>query len=212
MAQIVDGSGSGLVMTVVATPANSAAIIRYDSSGREVSLQSKNTYSVSVTFTPVPTPTDLVIITGSTTATIRVISLYVGTSNTLGGVSSTLFVIKRGNMNLGGTFVPATAVPHDSASAAATAVVGHYTANPTTLGQTLGTVNVVRVSVPAVTPTSYAGIAEEDGIELLPWYAASVADDLVTLRGPNESLVVNHNAAALLPGQVHVYRITWMEE
>ena len=123
-----------------------------------------------------------------------------------------MFLIKRANFNLSGTFVAATAVPFDSLDAAATATVGHYTANPATLGQAYGTINTVRLALPPVVPTSFAGHAEDDGVELIPWAGASFLDKQCTLRGVNESLVVNFNSAALFAGQVHAYRITWTEE
>lgn len=199
--------------TVTIGPTSKAArITLYDTVGRETSRQFSITYSTVNTFTPPATPSDMVRITGSTTKTVRLVSIYFASSNTLGGVSQTLFLIKRFNFNQGGTFVTSTAVPHDSADVAATAVVGHYTANPTFLGNTAGTIVTSRLAVPAVTPTSFAGVAEDAGIELLPWGGISVLDKLLTLRGADESFVVNFGGAALLTGQVHAYRVTWIEE
>lgn len=214
MAYIVDGSELqlGTKLKIVATPANSAAVTRYGTDGRDISLQSDATYSCVGEFTPAATPTDMVMITGSPTKTIRVISVYFTAQNTVGGVSETLFLNKRGTPNFGGTFVASTAVPFDSTDDAATARVGHYTANPTTLGQIQGTINSVRIALPPVVPTSFAGHAEDAGVELLPWCSASILDKLVTLRGVAESLVVNFNGAALFSGEVHAYRIVWMED
>jgi hypothetical protein len=202
---------SNVALTILATPANSAAVTNYDTQGRDVSTQSKATYSVTNTFAPVAAATDVVLITGSNTKTIRVVSIYFATSNTLGGVSAAVFVVKRGQLNQGGTFVPGTAVPHDSLDAAAVATVGHYTANPT-LGIAWGTINSVRVGLPPVTPTSFAGHAEDAGIELLPWIPWSFLDKLLTLRSSTESIVVNLNGATVFSGQVHAYRIVWTEE
>lgn len=214
MAYIVDGSELqiGTKLKVVATPANSASVTRYGPDGRDVSLQSKATYSCVGEFTPAATPTDMVMITGSPTKTIRVVSMYFTASNTLGGVSETLFLNKRVMPNFGGTFVAATAVPFDSLDAAATAQVGHYTANPTTLGQIMGTINSVRVAVPPVVPTTFGANVKDAGVELLPWFPASILDKMVTLRGVSECMVVNFNSAALFTGEVHAYRIVWTEE
>jgi hypothetical protein len=211
MAQIVSGD-STLVLKVAAAPANSAAVTMYGLDGRVVATQSKATYSASASFTPVATPTDLIMITGSATKIIRVVSLYVTTLNTAGGGSGTVFVLKRGVLNQGGTFVSATKVPHDSTDAASVATAGHYTANPTTLGVTIATVNSVRMVIPATTPTSPGSNVEEAGIEFLPWSGGTFIDKLLTLNNVNESIVVNFNSVALLTGQVHDYRITWTEE
>lgn len=183
----------------------------YDSAGREVSFQSKQTYSCSNTFTPAATPTDLITLTGSATKTIRVYSMYLATTNTAAG-SQQYFVIKRSTADTTGTFVTTTPVPHDSNDSANTATCGHYTANPGALGTAVGTVNTVRWASPIVVPTSFAGVAEDAGRELLPWYDRTLLDQPLTLRGTAQQLVVNFNGAALVGGQIHAYRVTFTEE
>lgn len=214
MANFVDGSdaGTGTKLTIVAAPANSATVTMYTTDGRSSVPQSKVTYSAAAVFTPVATATDVVMITGSPTKNVRVVSMYFASSNTLGGVSLTEFVIKRGWPNQGGTFVAATAVPSDSVDAAATAMVGNYTAKPTVLGQALGTINTVRTVLSAAAPTAFAAGVEEAGQEMIPWPNASIMDKLLTLNNVNESLVINLNGAAVFAGQTHTFRIVWTEE
>lgn len=183
----------------------------YDTTGRDVSIQSKRTYGCSGSFTPAATPTDLVTLTGSATTTIRVISLYLATQNTAAG-SQIFLVIKRSTADTTGTFVTGTNVPLDSNDAAATAVCGHYTANPGALGTAVGTINTVRVASPVLVPATFAGVVQDSGYELLPWYDRTLIDKAVTLRGIAQQLAINFNGAALVAGQIHNYRIVWMEE
>lgn len=172
------------------------------------------TFAASGIFTPVATPTDIVKITGASGKVIRVMSMRLTTTNTAAG-SQQYALIKRSADDTTGTFVAATAVPLDSGSAAATAVVGHYTANPGGLGAAVGTINTVRWASPAAVPASFAGVAVDAGMEILP-VVMTVAGlpfvQPVTLRSAAEVLVINFAGAALVAGQTHAYSIVWTEK
>jgi hypothetical protein len=187
----------------------------YDATGRAIAYESKATYMASGSFTPAATPTDLITIFGSSSKTVRVRSLKVGTANTAAG-SQIFYILKRSAVNTTGTFVAATAVPVDSANSAATATsYGHYTANAGALGTSLGQINTVKVASPAVTPASFAGIVEQAQFEMLPLSSVNAGAGMeqpLTLRGVAEGLVVNFNGTALVAGQVHHYTIVWTEE
>jgi hypothetical protein len=183
----------------------------YDSAGRELSSQGKQAYMASSTFTPPATPTDMVTITGSATKTVRVLALYLGTQNTAAG-SQTFFVIKRSTANTGGTFVTATNVPLDSNNNAATAVAGHYTANPAALGTAVGTIRNIRRASPVLVPATFAGVVEDSGIDLLNFGDNSLLDQPLTLRGVAQQLAINFNGAALVAGQIHNWWALWVEE
>jgi hypothetical protein len=185
----------------------------YDTAGREVSSQVKTTYMASSTFTPAATPTDLVIIEGSATKTIRVISLVIATTNTAAG-SQQFFLVKRSTADTTGTFVAATAVPLDSASGAATATrVGHFTANPGALGTAVGTIVTKRVASPVAVPATFAGVVQDAGFDMLAsWNQGGILSQPVVLRGVTQCLALNFNGAALVAGQTHAYYITWIEE
>ena len=171
----------------------------------------KSTYSAASTFTPAATPTDLVIIEGSATKTIKVVSFMIGTTNTAAG-SQQFFLIKRSAADTTGTFVATTQVPHDSSNAAGTANrVGHFTANPGALGAAVGNVNIVRVASPVAVPASFAGVREMACTELLP-SLPDLAAQPITLRGVAQTLACNFNGAALVAGQTHFYRVVWTEE
>ena len=188
---------------------NAARITLYDSLGREISHQAKATFSASGTFTPVATPTDIIKIVGSASKIVRVISVYLLTTNTAAG-SQQFFLIRRNSDDTGGTFIAATPVPLDSIDNA-TATVGHYTANPV-LGNSIGNVNIVRRASTVPAPGVFGTISHEPGGEMLPWGQNSIMDRFVTLRGTNQILAVNFAGAGLVTGQSQAYRITWTEE
>lgn len=170
-------------------------------------------YMASGTFTPAATPTDLVIIEGSSTRTIRVTSFDITTTNTAAG-SQQFFLVKRSAANTTGTFVAATKVPLDSGWAASTANrVGHFTANPGALGAVVGTIITKRVASPAPVPASFAGVVQDAGFDILEDInKRNDYGQYVTLRGVAETLALNFNGAALVAGQTHAYTITWIEE
>lgn len=190
-----------------------ARITLYDSAGRELSIQNKQTFVIASTFTPAATPTDLVIIEGSATKTIRIISMKIWTTNTAAG-SQSFQLIKRSTADTTGTFVSAgTPVAMDSNNAASTVSrVGHFTANPGALGTAIGTMSNIRVASPAAIPATWAGITPDSGIEMLDWMDKSTLDQPIVLRGIAQCLAINFNGAALVAGQTHSYRILWIEE
>jgi hypothetical protein len=168
------------------------------------------TYTATNSFTPPATPTDLVTITGSASKTVKVWSIRLTTTNTAAG-SQEFFLIKRSTADTTGTPVAGTVFPLDSASAAGTATVNHYTANPGALGTAVGTVNRVRISSPAAVPAAFVTNIDA-GYELLPVMRNGITPQPITLRGIAEQLAVNFNGAALVAGQTHVYTIVWSEE
>jgi hypothetical protein len=168
------------------------------------------TYTASNTWTPPATPSDMVTITGSASKIVKVWSVKIATTNTAAG-SQQFLVIKRSTADTTGTFVAGTAVPVDSANVAATAVVGHYTANPGALGTAVGTINTMRVASPVLIPATFAGIVQDAGYEMLP-SRNGVGVQPITLRGIAEQLAINFAGAALVSGQVHAYTVVWSEE
>jgi len=97
----------------------------------------KATYSCYASFTPVAG--DIAVLPGSASKTIRIhrIEVSLSTTGTAGVEAVTL--VKRSAADTGGTSAAMTAVPHDSAFAAASAAPRNYTAAPT-LGAAVGTV------------------------------------------------------------------------
>lgn len=183
-------------------------ITEYDSTGRAIPMEGKATYSVAGTFTPAAAATDVVVISGSATTTVRVRSMFLTTNNTAAN-SQRIDLIKRSAADSAGTFVQGTAVSHDSIDPPATAVAGHYTGNPT-LGAAVGTVNIMKVASPVLVTNSFGTIAEDAGVELIPSIDGLLQE--ITLRGTSQQLCINLGGVALVAGQVHAYRIAWTEE
>ncbi len=205
-------SGAGPDSLMIDALSKAMRVTPYDSSGRELTRQLKNVFSASDTFTPNTLATDMVTISGSSSRTIRVLSFVITTTNTAAG-SQAFILIKRSTADTNGNFVAAIAVPHDSSGNPATAVVGSYqssaTGNPT-LGTATGNVNIVRVASPVLVGASWAGITFNAGVEMIPMVDPTAR--LITLRGAAQQLCLSFNGVALVAGQIHAYRIVWMEE
>lgn len=203
MAIIKSGASSDTLTVGVTSKA--AYVETRDAAG--AATQNLKTYMASGAFTPPATPTELVTIYGSATKTIRVLSLKLGTVNTAAG-SQVFVTAKRTAAAVSGTAVAATAVGADSADAAATAVVSHWTAAPTAGAGTTIVTKKVASTVP--TPTTFAGIRDDSDVEMLPQVNGQAKS--IILRGVLEGVAVNFAAAALVAGQIHTYNVVWTEE
>lgn len=210
MALILRSGATTDEMTVDPT-SKAARVTLYDAAGRPLAFQSKATFYAANTFTPPATPTDMVTIFGSASKTIRVIALWLFTTNTAAG-SQQFFIIKRSSANSGGTFVAGTAVQADSTDPAATATVGHYTVNPAGLGISDGNIGIWRVASTVAVPASFAGVREITGQDFLAAGQNSMLDKPIVLNGVAQGLCVNFNGAALVAGQTHTYHVVWTEE
>jgi hypothetical protein len=149
------------------------------------------TYTYTATFTAAATPTDIFVVGGSGTKTIRVQKVCFSATQTTAGMMS-FFLIKRSSADTAGTSGTVASIPHDSNSAAATASVLQYTANPT-LGGTVGTVRRSLVMVPATTTALHDG-------EFCWDFSLSNYTQGVVLRGTAQQLAVNLGGATLPTG------------
>jgi hypothetical protein len=168
---------------------------------------SKQSYRAasSASFSSAATATDIFTITGSATKTIRITRISItGTQTTPGYVS--FFFIKRSAANSGGTSAAVTAVPHDSNNLAATATVLQYTANPTSLGATVGTILSFKkvIQVPAV-----AGNVSSENIPDI-YFGNSPAQSIV-LRGTSQVLAINLGGVTVTGGS-WLCTVEWTEE
>lgn len=204
-------SGASTDQLTIDTTSKAARVTLYDSTGRE--LYPAKSYSISSFFTPVATPNHLVIIQGSATTTIKVIAMWIYTQTTAAG-SAQFFLKKYSTAYSGGVFVSAgTPVPLDSADAAATAVVGHFSTDPTP-GTLVGTIRAVTIATPVLRPATPAGIIELSGVDMITGTQVAVPNSVqpVTLRGTSQYLAIDFNDVALVAGQVHQYTVVWTEE
>ena len=205
-------SGASTDQLTIDPASKAARVTLYDpSSGRSLAVQSKATYFAAGTFTPPATPTDMVTIFGSATRTVRVVAFVITTTNTAAG-SQQFFLIKRTTANTGGTFVAAAAVSADVVDSAATATVGHYTANPSGLGASAGNINVTRAASPVAVPATFAGVARDAGVDMLEVGANASLNKIPVLNGTGQGVCLNFGGAALVAGQTHAYQVVWTEE
>ena len=167
-----------------------------------VSLSAPSTtYSASVSgLVPAALATDIFTITGTATKTVRITRIVVnGVQTTAGQVS--ISIVKRSTADTAGTSTAPTRIPYDSTSAAATATVLAYTANPT-LGTTVGSITNSRLFVPGAATTSDA-----QGLEVK---SGDLGQQFITLRGVAEVIAVNFNGVTIAGGAVNV-TVEWTE-
>lgn len=164
----------------------------------------KATYSASsALLTPVASATDLAILNGSASKTIRLLKVFC-TYKTDGAAGSRdqniFYLVKRSTANSAGTPTTLTNVPLDSANAAASAVCLSYTANPTP-GTTVGTV---------IVGSAYSGQISGPSIVL---FDADKYGQALVLRGTAQGVAVNNNGVTV-PGTSPQVQFTyvWTEE
>lgn len=160
----------------------------------------KATYSTSAIFAAAASATDVFTITGSVSKTIRVTRIAITGTQTTGAVRDVL-IIKRSTANTGGTSATPTIAPHDSNSSAATAVVRNYTANPSGLGTSVGTIRSAKVLIGAATALPGEFISE--------WGPRS--SQAPVLRGTTQVLSVNLNGVTSAGNSLSI-NIEWTEE
>ena len=138
------------------------------------------TYSVGDEVLPAAAATDVFALYGSATKTIYIRRIVMTTEQPSGVFTQDpIFVIKRTAANTGGVSTNPPAVPHDSASAAATAVFFRYTANPAGLGLGAGII-AARVMGGSAAYTRHH-------------YELSFESEPIILRGVLEGISINLN-------------------
>lgn len=147
--------------------------------------------------------TDLWTLTGSASKTVKITRVEISGEATTAAPAQ-IVLLKRSAANLTGTSTAPTIVPYDSADAAASATPLAYTANPGTLGTSLGNLRTgyVFLSAPAtatVGPEKFiVDFGNRQGQE-------------VVLRGVAEVFSVNLNAVTITGGAFDI-TVEWTEE
>ncbi len=164
----------------------------------------KATYSAVVPdITPAATATDIVVIKGSASKTIRINYIQVTADATNPSVID-FYVYKRSAPDTGGTSSAVTTIAHDSADSAATAVVLSYSANPSALGSGV-LIRANHYALPAAASTGYPGA---------PWSEefGKRNDKTVVLHGANEMLAIGLNGQTIPAGTALYVTVEWTEE
>lgn len=193
----VQGGTWSVESTIVNSPT-----VTVDNLGANVLLGQSTAFSVeTAAFSPAATPTDLCVLTGSASTTIKVIEARLsGTATAAATVD--VHLVKRSAADTSGTFVAGTVVAYDSGTSSAAPTVGHYTANPT-INATVGTFLSSKVLLPiAGTVTTPAA-----NVTLMP------PGSVIQLKGIAEQLAINF-AGAALPAGAASFRchFSWIEE
>jgi len=161
----------------------------------------KATYSFATAGTAIAAAaTDLLTISGSATKTIRVLSVGIGGTATAAGVLDAV-LIKRSVANNGGTSANPTAVAHDSTDLAATATLGVYTANASTLGTSIGPLRAAKLNLSTTT-----GVGQP-----VVYNFTNLNDKAPVLRGTNQVLALNLNGGTAAGSSADLW-IEWTEE
>ncbi len=164
----------------------------------------KPTYSSTVDIVPasafVGGATDVCTIFGSATKNVRVRRIIIS------GVASVvqtevIGIVKRSTIDSGGTQTLGTAVPYDSGSPAATAVIENFTANPT-LGTLVGALADFHITWGNLT----TGVGSPPTVVTF-----GALGSPAVLRGTSQQLAVNLNANSLVSGKV-ACTFEWTEE
>lgn len=161
------------------------------------------TYSASITaLASAASATDIFTITGSSTKTVRITRLEISGQATTAAAAQVVLLV-RSAANTSGTSTSPTAVPHDSNSAAATATIKAYTANPTT-GALVGNLKAAYVFLAAPATATVASEPLFLDFGLRPSQA-------IVLRGTAQVLAINLNGVTVTGGAFDI-NVEWTED
>jgi hypothetical protein len=157
----------------------------------------------AIDITPVATATDVLVLNGSATKTIRVTRAGILGTATAASIYD-LYLTKRTTANTGGTSTAPVATPSDTSDAAATATLALYTANPSALGTGV-TLEASKVYLPAGATPAGAGTVRE-------FTFGNRNDKAPVLRGVAQSIAFNFAGAAVPAGASLYLVIEWTED
>ena len=162
----------------------------------------RQTYSIELSnYSIASGATDVFILIGSATKTIRVVTVQFSMTATT-AVTVPIQLIKRSTANTGGTVGIAAITSWDSNNATATATNLAYQANATTLGTVVGTgVRSIKYFAPLTTTQSV----------VVNWDLGINNCQPVVLRGVAQSLCINLNGTTIAGGTISA-SFTWTED
>lgn len=167
----------------------------------------KLTYSAGVVGqVPGTAATDILTIHGAANKIVTVTRISFSGTATNGGVL-VVQLVKRSAVDTSGTPTTLIAVPHDSGSAAASAVVQTWASTPPSLGAAVGTIRSATAVLAQVTATTTAFNVED-----LIWDFTTRNTQGIHLLTAAETLAVNLNGATILAGNLINMDIEWTEE
>lgn len=147
-------------------------------------------------------PTDIFTITGSANKLVRIKSIHISGSAS-SATNLLVYLVRRSAANTGGAFNTLTPVRHDLSDDAPTATAGNYTANPSALGTTIGTVHGGRINLAP---------AANGSIDRLTFDYGWVNDKALLLNGATNVLAINLGGQSWPSGGALDIDISWVEE
>lgn len=190
------------------TPIVVKAINTYLDSNQEPAMEGRQqTYSIGIEdYAPYATPTDIFLLQGSATKTVRLSKIRIsGAATAQSGLD--LYLIKRTVDNTGGTRASQAAdvVKHDTLDDSPTAIPYTYSVIPTALGagktfRTRARQFFAKLTEP--TTGSEEFVVDFDIHRSKP----------IILRGVAESVVLNLGGAAVPAGLILYINVEWVEE
>lgn len=162
--------------------------------------ETKTQYSTGASFNLPATPTDIVEIKGSATKTVRIKKISLSGLASATGIR--LYTLSRRAASIDdGTPATPVVTEWDTANAAATAVVRHFTAlgTPKAHEPASSVLDTFRLSFAA------ANAADKNMV-------LDFSDCPIVLRGVADCLVIADSGAALVGGENLSYSVTWTEE
>jgi hypothetical protein len=161
----------------------------------------RKTYSVAVAALNVANnPTDIFTITGGSGVTTKITKIAISGTQTT-AANRDVLLIKRSAANTGGTSTTPTIAGHLSSNGAASSVVRAYTANPSSLGASLGTVRASKVLIGTTTSATTE----------IVWQFANTPGQAIQLIGTSEVLAINLNGVTSAGNSLNIY-VEWIEE
>lgn len=153
-------------------------------------------------FTTAASATDIFNFKGSGTKTIYIRKIAWKQANYAVAANHHVYLIKRSTANSGGTSSAITAVPLDSNFSSATASGVYYTANPSSLGASVGTIAHTWL-------LGSSGPINQPGMAL---FDSTKGGSPIVLHGTSESVSVNFNGVTDALGTSAVVDIEWSEK
>jgi hypothetical protein len=162
----------------------------------------KATYcAVTKNLSPAASATDIFVITGSASKTVRITRLVVSATQTT--ASQVYLGLDLGSTaDTGGTSAAVNATKLNSSNPAASATVASYSANPTKGSSS--TIWASTIFVPALSTTSYAAPTEIR-------FGGPSPEQAVVLQGTAQQLAVNLNGSTVTGGSYDI-AVYWTEE
>lgn len=161
----------------------------------------KPTFRYAGTFTPAAAPTDMLVIQGSPTMTGRIKSIVLGGQSTSGGLML-VSLVRRSLANTGGTSVTVAGGKHDTTDSNGTVVPVTYSANPSAVGPSAGTLGQRRLWLP---PGSAAPL-------FVTWDFSTRQDKALILRGIGDFICINGNQSTVPLGATIDFEIEVEED